>query len=329
MEDDMKAIVINENGGPGVLKLRDIEVPQPGAGEARIAVEYAGVNFIDVYQRLGLYKGVLPRTLGTEGVGRVDAVGPEVTEVRAGDRVAWAMQTAGYAEYAIIRSSMLVPVPPAVESRIAAAAMVQGMTAHYLATSTYPLAASDTALIHAAAGGTGRLLVQVARMRGARVIGTASTEAKARLAREAGAEAVILYTESDFQQEAKRLTGGRGVDVVYDSVGQATFEKSLGSLRPRGTMVLFGQSSGPVPPFDPQVLNQRGSLYLTRPSLGYYMATRDELLQRAHDVFAWIASGALAVRVDKVFPLADAAKAHEYLEARLTTGKVLLAVAGS
>ncbi len=325
----MKAIVINENGGPGVMKLQDMEMPQPGAGEARIAVEYAGVNFIDVYQRIGLYKGALPRTLGMEGVGRVDAVGPGVTEVHAGDRVGWAMQTGGYAEHVVIRSSSLVTVPPAVESRSAAAAMLQGMTAHYLATSTYPLSHKDTALVHAAAGGTGRLLVQIAHLRGARVIGTASTEAKARLAREAGADEVILYTSNDFQLEARRLTDGRGVDVVYDSVGQATFEKSLGSLRPRGTLVLFGQSSGAVPPFDPLILNQKGSLFLTRPTLGHYIADREELLMRARDVFEWITSGAIAVRVDKVFPLAEASRAHEYLEARLTTGKVLLAVAGS
>jgi NADPH2:quinone reductase len=278
---------------------------------------------------MGLYKGGLPKTLGAEGVGKVDAVGPGVTEVKVGDRVGWAMQTGAYAEHVVLRSGTLVLVPPAVESQAAAAAMLQGMTAHYLATSTYPLGPADTALIHAAAGGTGRLLVQVARLRGARVIGTASTEEKAQLAREAGAEQVILYTSSDFEQEARRLTAGRGVDVVYDSVGQATFDRSLGSLRPRGTLVLFGQSSGAVPPFDPQILNQKGSLFLTRPSLGHYIATRDELLKRAHDVFDWIVSGAVKVRVDKVFPLAEAARAHEYLEARLTTGKVLLAVAGS
>lgn len=323
----MKAIVINENGGPGVLRLQEVAVPEPGQGEARVAVEYAGVNFIDVYQRSGLYRGELPRTLGAEGVGRVDAVGPGTPGLKPGDRVAWAMQTGSYAQMVVLKAGALVPVPAEVESRLAAAVMLQGMTAHYLATSTYPLHPSDTALVHAAGGGTGGLLVQVARLRGARVIGTTSTEAKAKLAREAGASDVILYTSSDFEAEARRLTGGRGVDVVYDSVGKATFEKSLGALRPRGTLVLFGQSSGPVPAFDLQVLNQKGSLYVTRPSLGHYVATREELLARATEVFRWVAEGKLVVRVDKIFPLADAARAHEYLEARLTMGKVLLQVA--
>jgi NADPH:quinone reductase len=322
----MKAVVIRENGGPGVLELTEMAVPEPGPGEARVAVEYAGVNFIDVYHRTGLYRGELPRTLGAEGAGRVDSLGPGVTGLTVGDRVAWAMQTGAYAQMAILKASSLVPIPAGVESRSAAAVMLQGMTAHYLATSTFPLGPSDTALVHAAAGGTGRLLVQVARLRGARVIGTASTEAKAKLAREAGAGDVILYTSSDFEVEARRLTGGRGVDVVFDSVGRTTFEKSLGVLRPRGTLVLFGQSSGAVPAFDPQILNQRGSLFLTRPTLGHYIATREELLMRSSEVMRWVADGKIAVRIDKIFPLGDAARAHEYLEARLTTGKVLLQI---
>jgi len=320
----MKAIVIRENGGSEVLRYEDVTLAEPGPGEVRVAVEYAGVNFIDIYQRKGLYKGQLPRTLGVEGAGRIVAVGPGVSETKPGDRVGWAMQDASYAKEIIIRSSVLVPIPDEVDLRIAAAVLLQGMTAQYLATSTYPLGGADTALVHAAAGGTGRLLVQIARIRGATVIGTASTEEKARLALEAGARDVIRYTQTDFEIETRRLTGGRGVDVVYDSVGQATFEKSLGCLRPRGMMVLFGQSSGPVPPQDLQILNRKGSLYVTRPTLGHYIADRTELLERARDVFRWIAEGALAVRVDKVFPLADAAKAHDYLESRLTTGKVLL-----
>ena len=314
------------NGGPEVLVLGDIPVPEPGQGEARVKIEFAGVNFIDVYGRKGLYPGTLPRVLGDEAAGVVDAVGPGVAEVKPGDRVVWAMQSGSYAQYACIQAWRLVPVPAAVSMRDAAAVLLQGMTAHYLATSTYPLGAKDTALVHAAAGGTGRLLVQVAKRRGARVIGTVSTSEKEALARDAGADEVIRYTETQFDVEVRRLTDGRGVDVVYDSVGQTTFERSLASLRPRGYMVLFGQSSGPVPPFDPQVLNRKGSLFLTRPTLGHYIQNRDELLSRAGDVLGWLASGALQVRVDKVFPLADAGRAHEYLESRATKGKVLLEV---
>jgi NADPH2:quinone reductase len=322
----VKAVVMREHGGPEVLGLEEMAVPQPGPGEARVRIEFVGVNFIDVYGRKGQYPGALPRVLGEEAAGTVDAVGPGVGEVRPGDRVAYAMQTGAYAEFAIVRSWRLVPIPSAVATRDAAAAILQGLTAHYLASSTYVLGPSDTALVHAAAGGTGRLLVQVAKRRGARVLGTVSTREKELLAREAGADEVIRYTEVEFDAVAREHTGGKGVDVVYDSVGQVTFERSLSSLRPRGTMVLFGQSSGPVPPFDPQILNRKGSLYLTRPSLGFYIADREELLRRMGDLFRWLSTGELVLRVDKVFPLAEAGRAHEYLEGRNTTGKVLLQV---
>ena len=316
--------MLRENGGPDVLRMEDVETPVPGPGEARVRLEFAGVNFIDIYGRKGLYKGVLPRILGDEGAGVVDAVGPDVTDVKAGDRVAFAMQAGSYAEYAVLRSAALVRVPDGMETRQAAAAMLQGMTAHYLAVSTYPLGRTDTALVHAVGGGTGRLLTQVARLRGARVIGTASTEEKAELARAAGASDVIHYTEVDFESETRRLTGGRGVDVVYDSVGQATFEKSLGCLRPRGMMVLFGQSSGPVPPLDPLILNRKGSLFLTRPTLANYVADRAELLRRSSDILGWISRKEIELRIDKVFRLSDAASAHKYLEGRMSMGKVLL-----
>jgi NADPH2:quinone reductase len=322
----MKAIVIRENGGPEVLRLEEIEKPEPGPGQARVRIEFAGVNFIDIYGRKGLYRGQFPRVLGEEAAGRVDAVGPGVTDVRVGDRVVYAMQSGSYAQYAIARAWALVQIPDSIETRQAAAIFLQGLTAHYLACSTYALSSADTALIHAAAGGTGRLLVQIARRRGARVIGTVSTEEKEKLAREAGAGEVIRYAQADFDGEARRLTGGRGVDVVYDSVGKETFERSLNSLRPRGLMVLFGQSSGPVPPIDPQVLNARGSLYLTRPNLAHYMTNREELFQRAGDLFRWLAAGELDVRIDRVMPLAEAARAHQYLEGRQTRGKVLLEV---
>ena len=322
----MRAVIIASNGGSDVLEPGEMPRPEPGQGEARVRIEYAGVNFIDVYNRKGLYPGALPRVLGEEAAGVVDSVGPGVTEVKPGDRVVYAMQTGAYAQYAVVQAWRLVPIPAAVSTRDAAAVLLQGMTAHYLATSTYPLGPADTALVHAAAGGTGRLLVQVAKHRGARVIGTVSTPEREKLARAAGADEIIRYTETDFDVEARRLTKGRGVDVVYDSVGQATFDRSLSCLRPRGYMVLFGQSSGPVPPFDPQLLNRKGSLFLTRPTLGHYVPNRDELLKRAGDIFSWLASGDLKLRIDKVFPLADAARAHEYLEGRHTMGKVLLEV---
>jgi NADPH2:quinone reductase len=262
--------------------------------------------------------------LGNEGAGAVEAVGPEVTEVKVGDRVAWAMQRGSYAEYAVVPAAILVKIPDGLDFQTAAAAMLQGMTAHYLTNSTYPLKSGEACLVHAAAGGTGSLIVQMAKMRGARVFGTVSTGEKAKIARQAGADETILYTSQDFEAEVKRLTGGRGVDAVYDSVGQSTFEKSLNSLRPRGVLALFGQSSGPVPPFDPNILNGKGSLFLTRPSLAHYLLTREELLWRAGDVLGWIAAGKLKLRIERTYPLADAAAAHRDLEGRRTAGKLLL-----
>jgi len=320
----MKAIRVHQFGGPEALSYEETALPEPGPGEARVKIEAAGVNFIDVYHRTGLYPGQLPITPGVEGAGVVDAVGPDVSEVKPGDRVVYAMQQGSYAEYAVVPTWKLIPIPDGVDTRQAAAVLLQGMTAHYLSHSTYPIQPGDTALVHAAAGGVGLLLVQMAKRRGARVIGTVSTEEKARLAREVGADEVILYTQADFEAETKRLTDGQGVDVVYDSVGQTTFDKSLNCLKPRGYLVLYGQSSGPVPPFDPQVLNAKGSLFLTRPSLGHYVADRTELLERANALFEWIAAGELKVRIDQNFPLAEAAEAHRYLEARKTKGKILL-----
>ncbi len=320
----MKAIRVHEFGGPEVLRYEEVPLPEPGPGQARVKIEAAGVNFIDTYHRKGLYPLQLPFTPGVEGAGVVDAVGPDAEDVKPGDRVAYPLQIGSYAEYALVDAWKLVPVPEGVEPGQAATLMVQGLTAHYLTHSTYPLKPGDTALVHAAAGGVGQLLVQIAKRLGARVIGTVSTEEKARLAREAGADEVIIYAQADFEAEVKRLTDGRGVDVVYDGVGQATFEKGLNCLRPRGYMVLFGQASGPVPPLDPQVLNAKGSLFLTRPSLGHYAASRDELRQRADDLFTWAAAGELKVRIDRTFPLVEAAEAHRYLEGRHTKGKVLL-----
>lgn len=320
----MRAIRIHETGGPEQFRLEDVPVPIPGPGQVRVKIEAAGVNFIEVYQRKGQYKLPLPLTLGGEAAGVVDAVGPGVTEVRVGDRVASSAMLGTYAEYAIVPVTQLVPVPAGVDLRTAAAAMLQGMTAHYLSHSTFPLHPNQTALIHAAGGGAGQLLVQYAKRLGARVIGTAGSERKAQLAREAGADEVILYTQQDFEAETKRLTDGRGVDVVYDSVGKDTFDKSLNCLKRRGYLVLFGQSSGPVPPMDPQTLNSKGSLFLTRPTIAHYTAERDELLWRANDLFTSLLNGSLRVRIDKAFPLAHAAEAHAYLEARKAEGKVLL-----
>lgn len=320
----MKAIRVNQFGGPEGLSCEEIAKPEPGAGEARVKIEAAGVNFIDIYQRTGAYKLPLPFTLGQEGAGVVDAVGAGVTEITPGDRVAYSGVMGSYTEYAVVPAARLVTIPDGITTQQAAAVMLQGMTAHYLAHSTFPLEPGDTALIHAAAGGVGLLLVQIAKRRGARVIGTVSTEEKARLAKEAGADAVILYTQQDFEAETKRLTGGKGVDVVYDSVGKTTFDQSLNCLRPRGYLVLYGQSSGAVPPFDPQILNAKGSLFLTRPSLGYYVATREELLWRANDLFTWMRAGELRVRIDQTFPLAQAAEAHRYLASRASKGKLLL-----
>jgi NADPH2:quinone reductase len=320
----MKAVPIEQFGGLEVLKVQDIPIPEPQDGEARVKIEVIGVNFLDIYQRIGRYQGSLPFILGQEAAGIVDVVGPNVKDVKPGDRVAYASVQGSYAEYAIVPAWRLVPIPAGVDASQAVAAMVQGMTAHYLAFSTYPLKEGDIALVHAAGGGTGQMLVQIAKRRGARVIGTVSTEEKARLAREAGADEVILYTQADFESEVKRLTNNAGVDVVYDSVGKDTFDKSLNCLKRRGTMVLYGAASGPVPPVDPQILNAKGSLYLTRPYIGHYTADRAELLGRANDVFNWISAGELKVRIDKTFSLAEVAEAHRYLEGRQSKGKILL-----
>ena len=320
----MHAVRVHQPGGPEVLRHEELPTPEPKAGEALVELDAAGVNFIDVYKRSGLYKLPLPATLGEEGAGKVVAVGPGMTDVRVGDRVAWAGVLGAHAEYALVPAGRLIPLPSEISATQAAALMLQGMTAHYLACSTYPLRHGDRCLVHAAAGGVGLLLVQIARMRGARVIATAGSEEKAQLAREAGADDVIIYTRQDFVQETKRLTDGRGVHVVYDSVGHSTFLPGLDVLVPRGTMVLFGQSSGPVPPIDPQLLNQKGSLFLTRPTLHHYVASREEQLWRARELFTWVASAQLTLRIGAEYPLRDAAEAHRALEGRRTTGKVLL-----
>ena len=320
----MLAVRVHQPGGPEMLVAERVPIPSPGTGEALVRVEAAGVNFIEVYQRSGLYSIPLPATLGGEGSGEVVAVGEGVSEIAPGDRVAWAGGFGAYAEYATVPAAKLVPLPAGVSARQGAAVMLQGMTAHYLATSTYPLRQGDRCLIHAAAGGTGQLLVQLAKMRGAYVIGTAGSDEKAELARQAGADEVIVYTRQDFAAEVRRITGGDGVQVVYDSVGQSTFLKGLGVLAPRGMMVLFGQSSGSVEPIDPQILNRKGSIYLTRPSLVHYTARRDELLQRAGEVLRWVAEGRLRVRIAAEYPLEQAAEAHRALEGRRTAGKGLL-----
>ena len=320
----MHAICIHEHGGPEALRYEEVSASEPGAGEARVHIEAAGLNYIDVYHRTGLYPATnMPFTPGMEGAGVVEAVGPGVTEVNVGDRVGYAMHQGSYTEVAIVPSEVLVPLPDSIDTQSAAAAMLQGMTAHYLTRSTYPLSTGDTALVHAAAGGVGLLLIQMAKTLGARVFGTVSTPEKAQLATEAGADEVILYTQTDFEAEVKRLTDGRGVDVVYDSVAKTTFDKSLNCLRPRGYLALFGQSSGPVPPFDLSRLS-RGSYFITRPGLGHHAADREELMGRASDLFEWISSGTLKLHIDRTFPLQDAADAHRALEGRQTTGKVLL-----
>ncbi len=320
----MKAIVISQTGGPEVLEYKTAPMPHIKENEALVKIEAIGVNFIDIYHRSGLYSIALPFTPGSEAAGVVEAVGSKVSEVAVGQRVAYAMAIGSYAEYAAVPAWKLVPVPEIVTIQKAAATMLQGMTAHYLTASTYQLKASDTALVHAAAGGVGLLLIQLAKRIGARVIGTVSTEAKAALAREAGADEVILYTQQDFETEVKKITGGKGVQVVYDSVGKYTFAKSLNVLVPRGMMVLYGQSSGVVPLFDLNILNQKGSLFITRPSLGYYILSREELLRRATDLFKWIGSGELKIRIDRTYTLSQAADAHRALAGRETTGKVLL-----
>jgi NADPH:quinone reductase len=318
----MQAIRVSTTGGPDVLRLETVDRPAPGPGEALVRLEAIGVNFIDVYHRTGLYKMPLPFTPGSEGAGVIEAVGTNVTGVRAGDRVAYAMAPGAYAEYASVPAAKLVPIPEGLDSRIAAAAMLQGMTAHYLVASTFPLQAGQSALVHAAAGGVGGLLVQMAKSRGAKVFATAS-KSKLDLVREYGADVAIPYDEADFETEVMRATNGRGVDVVYDSVGRTTFEKSVNCVALRGCLALFGQSSGPAPPFDPGRLAAK-SIYLTRPSLGAYTTTRDELLWRAREVFASIQSGTLRLRIDREVPLREAAEAHRLLESRKTAGKLLL-----
>jgi NADPH:quinone reductase len=321
----VKAIRVHRTGGPEVLRLEEVPTPEPGQGQLLVRVEAAGVNFVDVYHRRGLYQVQLPFTPGREAAGTVERIGEGVTSARPGDRVVSETAIGTYAEYALVAEERAVTVPDGVEASLAAAAMLQGLTAHYLAYSTYPLRPGDTCLVHAAAGGVGLLLCQIARRIGARVIGTAGSEAKARLAREAGAADVILYNETDFVAETRRLTGGAGVQVVYDSVGRTTFLKGLDCLVPRGMMVLYGQSSGPVEPFDPQLLQQKGSLFLTRPTVAHYVAGRSELLRRTEELMGWVKDGSLRVRIDRRLPLAAAAEAHAELEGRRTTGKVLLA----
>jgi len=320
----MKAIQVQQVGGPDALQLVDIPVPEPKANEALVKIAAAGVNFIDVYFREGRYKAAIPFIPGQEAAGEVVSAGSAVTSFKPGDRVAYAMVQGSYAEYAAVPVDRLVKIPEPVSYRHAAAAMLQGMTAHYLCYSTYPLKQGETALVHAAAGGVGLLLVQMAHNIGAHVIATVSTEEKAKLARAAGADEVILYTQTDFEAETKRLTAGHGVDVVYDSVGKTTFEKGLNVLRPRGYMVLFGGSSGAVPPFDLIQLSGKGSLFVTRPSLGHYLLTREELEMRTNALFSMIAGGTLRLRVEHTYPLKDAAQAHRDLEGRKTTGKLLL-----
>ena len=320
----MKAIRIHAPGGPEALKFDDVPEPTPGAGQALVTLAAAGINFIDVYFRTGTYKAPLPLTLGLEGAGAVTAVGTGVTDVKVGDSVAWTGVPGSYAQMAVVPADRLVKLPPGVEPKVGAAAMLQGLTAHYLVRSSYPLKKGDTCLVHAAAGGMGLLLCQMGKMLGATVIGTVSTEEKAALAKGAGAEHVILYSQQDFEPEVKRITGGRGVDVVYDGVGATTFDKSLSCLRPRGYMILFGAASGPVPSLDLQVLNVRGSLFLQRPSLNHHIAAREELLQRAGEVLGWIKDGKIKLRIEHQFPLAQAAEAHKALEGRKTTGKILL-----
>lgn len=322
----MRVIRVHAFGGPDSLRIDEVPLPEPGPGEARVRVEFSGVNFLDIYHRTGLYPSPLPLVPGSEAAGVVDAVGEGVTEVRPGERVAFAMHIGSYAEAVLVPAWKLVPVPDAVGLDTAAAVLLQGLTAHYLTHSTFQVEASHTVLVHAAAGGTGQLLVQLAKHRGARVIATVSTEEKAEVARQVGADAVILYTRESFEERVRELTNGEGVDVVYDAVGKSTFDGSLASLRRRGMLVLYGQSSGPVPPVDPLRLSRGGSLFLTRPVLSDYIATRKELLSRAGDIFGWLSRGTLHVHVDRVLPLEDAAEAHRLLESRETTGKLLLRI---
>lgn len=320
----MLAIRIHETGGADKLRVEDVAVPAPRAGELRFKVEAAGVNFVDTYHRSGLYKVELPHTLGQEAAGVVTAVGEGVTEFKAGDRIATARALGAYAGEALVPVALAVHVPDGVTTRTAAALLLQGMTAHYLACDTFPLKRGDTALVHAGAGGVGLLLTQIAKKRGARVLATVGNDEKAQLARDAGADAVCVYARENFVEAAKAFTGGRGVDVAYDSVGKDTFEGTLNSLRPRGMFVSFGNASGPVPPFAPLLLSQKGSLFFTRPTLAHYTQTRAELVARTEELFAWVSGGELRVRVGATFPLSAAAEAQRALEGRATTGKVLL-----
>jgi NADPH:quinone reductase len=320
----MKAVYIEKTGGPEVLCYGEMPKPEPTPGNAVVKVAAAGVNFIDTYHRSGLYKLPLPAILGLEGAGTVESVGAGVTTVKPGDRVAWGTSRGAYAEYAAVPESALLHIPAQVDFESAAAVMLQGMTAHYLTHSTFPLKSGDTMLVHAAAGGTGRLIVQMAKIIGARVIATAGSQEKSKIAREAGADEVILYREQDFQEETRRLTNGKGVDVVYDSVGATTFLKGLDCLHPRGMMVAFGNASGPAPAIEPLLLNQKGSLYLTRPSLAHYVATRQDLEWRAGDLFRWLVEKKLTLKIDKVYKLQDATQAQRDLESRNTSGKLVL-----
>lgn len=320
----MKAVFVEQPGGVENLKYADLPIPQPGPGQALVKIGASGVNFIDIYFRSGLYKADPPIQLGMEGAGIVESTGEGVTTIKPGDRVAYAMSRGSHAEYAVVPAWQLVPVPDNVDTRSAAAIMLQGMTAHYLTHSTFPLKQGDTCLVSAAAGGVGLLLVQMAKKLGATVIGMVSTDRKAELAREAGADHVVNYTQQDFPPEVKRLTGGRGVDVFYDSAGKDTFLPGLDCLRPRGMMVTYGNASGPVPDVAPLLLNQKGSLFLTRPTLAHYAATREELEWRSGDLFRWLADGSLQLRIERVYPLADTAQAQTDLAARKTTGKLVL-----
>ena len=320
----MKAVRVHEFGGPEAMSYEEVPTPSPGDGQVLVKVAASGLNYIDVYQRTGAYPNALPYTLGLEGSGTVAGVGSGVGTLKEGDSVTWTGVPGAYADFAVVPEQRLVRMPDGLDLKAGAAVMLQGMTSHYLVKSTYPLKPGDTCLVHAAAGGVGLLLVQMAKQCGARVFGTVSTEEKAALARDAGADEVILYTQQDFEEEVKRLTDGKGLQVVYDSVGKTTFDKSLSCLAPRGYMVLYGASSGPVPPFDAAVLNAKGSLFLTRPSLFHYIADRSSLEERAGDVLRWVAEGSLKLRTEHEFALSDVAEAHRSLEGRKTTGKVLL-----
>ncbi|HWE24611.1 MAG TPA: quinone oxidoreductase [Myxococcales bacterium] len=319
-----RVVRAQKTGGPEVMKLEEVQLPQPGPGQALVRIEAAGVNFIDIYHRSGQYQLPLPLSLGVEGAGVVEQVGSGVSDIRTGQRVAWTNVNGTYATHAVVPAERLVPVPEGVSGKVAAAVMLQGMTAHYLTHDTYPLKRGEWCVIHAAAGGVGLLFCQIAKRIGARTIGTAGNEEKARLARQAGAEEVIVYTKQDFEAEVRRLTGGTGASVVYDSVGKDTFDRSLKCLRRRGMLVLFGQSSGAVPPFDLQRLSAGGSLYITRPTLGTYIFTREELLARAGAVLDMVRRRELDVKIEAEIPLAEAPRAHELLASRKTTGKLIL-----